>query len=72
MENYQKRRIENRIKRYRADKDLTQKQLAKKVGVARQTIHAIETGEKEPSLSNGFKIAQALGKKINKIFKFNG
>jgi len=42
----------NKVRINRQKKELTQAQLAKKVGISRQSIHAIETGKFEPSVSN--------------------
>jgi putative transcriptional regulator len=63
--------IKNKIKVYRAMSDMTQEDLAKKVGVVRQTIHAIENNKYVPSLSLAFKIANEFGVDINKVFQFN-
>lgn len=51
---------------------MTQDSLAKKVGVARQTIIAIEAGKYAPSLLLAFHIARALGAPIEQVFQFNG
>lgn len=62
--------IQNKIKVYRAMHDLTQEDLAKKVGVVRQTIHAIEKNKYVPSLSLAFKIADEFGVDITEVFQF--
>lgn len=62
-------RIENKIRRLRFDNDeMTQQQLAKKVGASRQTINNVESGKYYPSLELAFLIAQALNTKIEDVF----
>ena len=63
--------MKNRIKVYRAIHGLTQEELAKKVGVTRQTIIAIEAGKYSPSLELAFKIARALNAKIEDVFIYD-
>ena len=48
---------------------MTQQQLADKVGVTRQTIIAIESGRYAPSLPLAFKLAQAFSMKIEDVFQ---
>lgn len=62
--------MKNNIKVYRAMHDLTQESLAEKVGVTRQTIHAIEKGKYDPSLELAFKLARLFGTRIEDIFAF--
>ena len=57
-----------KIKAARAEKDMTQKDLATAVGVARQTINAIELGEYNPSIRLCAAICRALGKTLNDLF----
>ena len=47
---------------------MTQRELAERVGVSRQTINAIERSKHQPSLELAFKIADAFGKPIEKVF----
>lgn len=49
--------------------DMTQEELAKRTGVVRQTIHAIEKNKYVPSLSLAFKIANEFGVEITEIFQ---
>ena len=63
--------MRNKIKVYRAIHDLTQEQLAKKLGVTRQTIIAIEKGKYNPSLDLAFKMAKIFGVKIEEIFVYD-
>jgi putative transcriptional regulator len=51
-------------------KDVTQEELAKAVGVTRQTIIAIEKGDYNPSLELAFKIARYFGAGIEDIFTY--
>jgi len=64
-------KLSNRIRRLRFDNgEMTQQQLADRVGVTRQTIIAIEAGKYAPSLPLAFKIARAFGKPIEDIFQY--
>ncbi|HEX6322405.1 MAG TPA: helix-turn-helix transcriptional regulator [Vicinamibacterales bacterium] len=58
----------NRLKLLRAERDLTQAQLAEALRVSRQTINAIETGKYDPSLPLAFSIARLFGRRIEDIF----
>jgi len=60
--------INNKIKIYRAVHKLTQEQLAKSLGVSRQTIIAIESNKYFPSLDLAFRIAHLFKAKIENIF----
>ena len=59
------------IKELRARHNLTQEDLAKKVGVRRETIHFIEKGEYNPSLKLAHDIAIALQTTIDELFIFD-
>lgn len=63
--------MKNKIKIYRAMSNLTQEQLADKVGVSRQTVIAIESDRYLPSLGLAFKIARLFKVNIEKIFFFD-
>ena len=52
-------------------RDLTQEQLAEKIGVTRQTVIAIESGKYSPSLGLAFKIAGLFKVKIEDVFSYN-
>jgi len=56
------------IKVARAERDLTQKDLAEMVGVSRQTINAIEKGEYNPTIKLCRAICRALGKTLDELF----
>nr|WP_286670250.1 helix-turn-helix transcriptional regulator [Fodinibius halophilus] len=49
---------------------MTQKQLAQKVGVTRQTIHAIEAAKYSPSLELAFRIARVFGLSVEEVFNY--
>lgn len=56
------------IKVVRAEKDMTQKELAEAVGVSRQTINAIEQGEYNPTIRLCRAICRVLGKRLDDLF----
>jgi putative transcriptional regulator len=60
--------MENRIKELRFKYNLTQQELADKVGVRRETIVFIESGKYNPSLKLAFDIAKTLKSKIEEVF----
>ncbi len=62
--------LSNRIPILRAEFKLTQKDLAEKVGVSRQTIISIEKGNYTPSLLLAYQIAITFGKTIEEVFIF--
>ncbi|MBC7109525.1 MAG: helix-turn-helix transcriptional regulator [Archaeoglobi archaeon] len=63
--------MKNRLKVYRAMHDMTQEELAKRLGVSRQTVIAIEKEKYDPSLKLAFKIARLFGVKIEDIFIYS-
>lgn len=67
----QHKQITNRIKVWRAEYDLTQQNLADRVGVTRQTINALEKGKYVPSLELAFKIARLFGVSIEEVFHYS-
>ncbi len=60
--------MKNRVRVYRAMYNLTQEELARLLGVTRQTIFAIEKEQYDPSLELASKIAQLFGARIEDIF----
>jgi putative transcriptional regulator len=62
--------MKNRIKVLRAEKNLTQEELADIIGVSRQTINAIEKEKFDPSLPTAFRISKLFNLKIEEIFNF--
>lgn len=51
---------------------MTQQELAKKIGVTRQTVVAIEKEKYSPSLEVAFRIANEFAKPINDVFTYDG
>lgn len=71
MADLKKAELKNRVKGYRAlQGDLTQQQLADKVGCSRQTIISIETSKFVPSVELALKLAAAFNVKVEDIFLF--
>jgi putative transcriptional regulator len=64
--------LRNRLKVARAEKDLSQEELANLVGVTRQTIGSIESGEYCPSALLAFLLAKRLDKKMEDLFFLEG
>ncbi|MCL2476734.1 helix-turn-helix transcriptional regulator [Candidatus Bathycorpusculum sp.] len=63
--------MKTRMKEYREKNGITQEQLAKKVGVARQTILFMEKGKYNPSLRLAYQISRELNAKIDDLFSFD-
>ena len=67
-----KRRINNNIRTLRFfNNEMTQQQLAEKVGVTRQTIIAMEQGKYSPSLELAFRMALVFNVPLEKIFSYD-
>jgi putative transcriptional regulator len=65
-------RISNAIRRLRFEAgEMTQADLAAKVGVTRQTIIAIEAARYSPSLELAFRIAHAFGRPLGEVFRMD-
>ena len=63
-------KVSNQIRRLRFEAgEMTQAELAKRVGVTRQTIIAIEQGRYSPSLEMAFQIAQAFNATLDDVFR---
>ena len=66
-----KYKVRNNVRKLRFNHDeITQEQLAEKVGVTRQTIIAIEGGKYAPSLELAFKIALVFGVPLQDVFSY--
>ena len=63
--------MRTRIKEFRAKYDMTQEELAQKVGVRRETIVFLEKGKYNPSLKLAYDVAKALNAKIDELFIFD-
>lgn len=64
--------LKNRLKVARAEKNLSQDQLAALAGVTRQTISSIETGQYCPTAKLALIISNVLGKTFEDLFYFEG
>jgi len=60
--------MKNRLRVLRAEHDLTQADLADRIGVSRQTIVALEAGKYAPSLTLAFKLAKLFAQSVEHIF----
>ena len=63
--------MKNKLKVLRAERDMTQADLADLVSVSRQTINAIEKGKFDPSLPLAFKISHLFELPIEEIFTYS-
>ena len=64
-------RIKNRIRRLRFDhNEMTQEELANRVGCTRQTIIALEQGKYVPSIELSFRIARAFEVPLEEVFQY--
>jgi putative transcriptional regulator len=61
-------RLSNRLKVARAELNISQEQLAARVGVTRQTISSIETGQYSPSTLLALVLARQLNKRVEDLF----
>ena len=65
--------ITNRIRWLRFEhSEMTQAELADRIGMTRQTVAAIEQCKYSPTLEAAFRIAEALGEPMEKVFQWNG
>ena len=62
--------LRNNLKEIRKEKNLSQQELADLVGVSRNTISSIETGQYEPTAKLAYVICIALDKKFEDVFYF--
>jgi putative transcriptional regulator len=64
-------RIKNRIRRLRFDhNEMTQEELADRVGCTRQTIIALEQNKYVPSIELAFRVAKAFGVPLEEVFQY--
>ena len=63
--------LKNRLKEVRKEKKLSQTELAEMVGVSRNTISSIETGQFNPTAKLGLVLCIALDKKFEELFYFD-
>ena len=65
--------IANQIRRLRFEAgEMTQSELAERIGMTRQTIAAIEAGKYSPSLEAAFRIAHVFGASLDEVFQWSG
>lgn len=62
--------IRNQIKELRARREMTQQELADKIGVTRQTVIAMEQDKYSPSLETAFKVALVFGVPLEECFQY--
>ena len=72
MATRQDARLLNRLRVARAERDLSQEQLAELAAVSRQTISSIETGQYCPSALLAFRLALVLGVRVDELFRLEG
>ncbi len=60
--------MNNRLRVLRAERQWSQAELARRLGVSRQTINAVETGKYDPSLPLAFKVARLFERSIEEVF----
>ena len=60
--------MENQIRLLRQEKGLSQEALARRCGVSRQTINAIENNKYDPTLALAFRLAGELGTTVDRLF----
>jgi putative transcriptional regulator len=71
MPSNKQEKLTNQIRRLRFDKgEMTQQELAERVGVTRQTIIALEAGKYVPSLLLAFRLAAAFGVPVEDVFQY--
>ena len=63
-------RVTNSIRAVREVQGMTQAELAKRIGVTRQTVIAIEQGKYSPTLELAFKIAHTFGVPLDDVFQY--
>lgn len=64
--------MENRIRVLRAERRMSQGDLAEAIDVSRQTVHALENGKHDPSLPLAYAIARAFGVRVQEVFPDEG
>jgi putative transcriptional regulator len=64
--------MQNDVRKLREDRSLSQGDLAKQLGVSRQTVNAIETGRYLPSLPLALAIGRFFGRAIEEVFHVDG
>ena len=63
--------MENQIRALRKERGISQEDLARRCGVSRQTINAIENNKYDPTLSLAFRLARELGVPVDGLFRYS-
>jgi putative transcriptional regulator len=63
--------VKNRLRVLRAERDWSQAEVADRLGIARQTVNALEAGKYAPSLPLAFKISKLFEQSVEEIFDPN-
>ena len=63
--------IRNQIRELRATREMTQQELADRIGVTRQTVIAIEQDKYSPALETAFKVAIVFGVSLEQCFQYD-
>ncbi len=63
--------MNNKIKNIRKELGFSQEELAKKCGVSRQTVNAIENDKYDPTLALAFRLAQELKTTVDELFQYS-
>jgi putative transcriptional regulator len=64
--------IRNTVRELRAERSMTQQELADFIGVTRQTVIAIEQDKYSPSLEVAFRVAHVFGVPLEQVFQWKG
>lgn len=65
--------VRNEIRRLRFEHgEMTQAELADRIGLTRQTVNAIEQGKYSPTLEAAFRIARVFGRPLEEVFHYRG
>jgi putative transcriptional regulator len=62
--------IRNKVRELRAEREMTQQQLADRIDLTRQTVIAIEGDKYSPSLETAFRIANVFGVPLEQVFQY--
>jgi putative transcriptional regulator len=65
-------RLRNRLRVARAERAISQEELARQSGVSRQTVSSVETGQWVPSTVLAFRMAAVLGVRVDELFWLEG
>ena len=66
------RKVGERIKELRRDKNLSQEEFAAEVGLSRSYLSLLETAKQDPSLSTLFRVAKVLGLSVSELLEVDG